>query len=386
MTIVLDSAPIAAPAPALTVPPATPVTPDAAATPTPPQADQQATTVPEGLVSDLPKVAQDLLQVTMIISTPDWAMRPPSGTKLVANGLEVVGKHTSGSVKIDVHEKFVELTNNNQKLTRVRDKYTILDTGDQLRYVSAFAKEQMVEDVILLHEERRLIWEWFDAHWEDTILPRIRQEHGEHWEWMEPRLNKLYRPPFGQRLGVILRFREQAAVSPDAFDLTKVSPTARTKVTSLIAEQADAYARDQVRMIIDGAMQPILDLAKEINGEMPNPKYDPTKPTSHKHSDGSKNTPYLAGINSGRKRDGFIAELMTTLDRVVNFRQFMTPEVLQQVDRAKQAVEQAGGDITKVNASTAIQSAISKEMSRLSQVMKQNIGDGPIRRQRTILG
>ncbi len=324
-------------------------------------------TVDHHFTHDLPVLAKDLLQSKMVICCPVWGMKPPKGSRIVASGHEVTGPQTPGLLVFggpDIHPMFKDLRANTERLENLRETFTIVDPDDGLRLVSDFAKEAMIEQVAAARDERMSIAAWLDNHFATDIIPVVKEKHAAHFDYMEPKLPKA---PFSDSLDVILKFRVQGTLTADQFDFNNISPGARKKVQSMIEAQAEAYAKDQARAIINGAMQPIVNLAMEVTGEMPNPKFDASKPET------PSNRKFLPGIDSGTRRGGFIDRLLADLDRVLHFRQFMTPEILAQTQKAREAIERAGGDVSRINEDAAIQLAIRNELSHLGKAMRQNI-------------
>lgn len=316
--------------------------------------------------------AKDLMLVRVITHAPDWAVQSPRGkTELILAGQTVTGKHSSGTLQFDIEPEdfkiFSMLKRNRAAVDYAIGAYTVVDAEDGYRLVSMYKRTELMAKLTELNQQREGYANWLNQNWESTILPLIRHEHEKHWGYLQAKL-KQYGPPFNARLQIYFSLRPVGAMTPDdvtAEEWEQLSPQAREAVAAKMVEEGERLARERAAAIVRGAMDPVLDLALEVQGRKPNPKYDPTKP------EGTNNRQFLPGIDSGTRRGGFIERLSQTFERIMNFRTFMTPEVIAQADAALKRVQGLGGDISLLNESAEMQKALTMEITRLGNLMQE---------------
>jgi hypothetical protein len=271
---------------------------------------------------------------------------------------------------------FSRIRENNGLIEKAVGAYTVVDAEDGFRLISMTRRAAFIGELTELNTQRQDLAKWLDNNWSTQVIPLIREEHPDHFDMIKDRLPL---PPFGPRMEVTFRLRPVGAVGPDDIqpeEWEELSPQARDAAIAKMLSEGEQMARDRAEAIINGAMEPILEAALKLQGRMANPAFNPDKPED------SKNRRFLPGIDSGSKHSGFLDSLLIPLERIMNFKQFMSPEVIKQADAAMLAVKRAGGNITRINGDRHIQDAIRDGFARLGDAVTGHITSS--RRERSI--
>lgn len=371
MAIVLSPTPIPIPAskPTKTVqvkpkPPATPP----AATPEPTMSKTPITvklkTTPE-FVKERKAFLSDLLLLNVVVCEPTWRLQmleaEVAAKDAAGETAEVKGKVTTPCFKLDWHEAFDQLRDSNNRINRIVSKYSIIDADDSFRLISLGQKEEFLQEISDEYDRRMAVAKMLDSRFDD-IKEAVKKEYPNHYYQIE---NRMPTPPFGPRLEMRFSLRPIAVLSPDQMDWSKLSTGTQNKLLDKMKKDAETMVTERIQSVVDGVMAPVLDLAIEINGQKPNPKFDPTKEA------GPGNLKYMPGIDSGKKRGSFIEELLVVLERVKNFGQFMPASALAQVAKAVDTVKLAG-NASNLNTNSVLQNAIKLEINQLSTLIKEH--------------
>lgn len=305
----------------------------------------------------------DLMLVKLIRREPTWRLQI-KGAKVQLDGMTVQGKHTSPQFKLDVHPIFAEVAANTREIGVLLDSNTIVDPEDGFRLISAMNAEKFIANVARLNDRRVALAEEMDRRYEE-ILNSIFDEHPEHVSQLRGRIPT---PPFRDRMELVFSLRPLAGLGPEDLDFSALSFEAQQTLVQQMQSQARQMAEARVQSLLDGVVQPVIDLAQEINGEAPNPNFDETKP------EGPSNRRFKGGINSGHKREGFLDTLTSTLERVMKFGQFMDPGILASVQRASEHVQKING-AASINSNVQVQQAIAAQMRAISDTIQASASD-----------
>jgi len=327
----------------------------------PPQPPAHAIHLP-AFAKDGSRLAKDMLLARLVVRCPDFACKIQGGT-VSAAGHEIKGKHSIGRYRYDVGaEIFADLTTNKTRIDAVLHQFSVVDAEDGFRMVPMEKREDLLKALEPLIQKRMGYGQWLDEHWFSTIVPAIQAEHPDHFEYI---LQRAVTPPFEPRLEVVLSMRPLGVLGPNDFDWDKLTPKERERCIQRMRQQADDLARERVQKIFDGLLNPIADLAVEINGQKPNPKFNPDQP------EGPKNRKFLPGIGDDGKKATVLDRMFRELDRLLNFKSFLTPELVNQVEQARTNVSQAGGSLDRVKASATIKQAILASFNSVAATMRQ---------------
>ena len=305
----------------------------------------------------------------VIVRCPAWRLQMLNVEVAAKNENGQVEKVTSSKTtrpqfKLDLHPIFDELRANDRRIDRLLNRYTVNDVEDGLRLIPEDAIARFAGEVDDLVREREEIAARMDANYAG-IVESVRQQFPEHFWQIEKRMPS---PPFGGRLKIEMRINQISAMPSDVLISDDMPQEKRERILERVRLEGEQAVHDRIHAIIDGVMGTVADLALEINGQKPNPNFDATKPES------DSNRRNLPGICSGTRRTGFIHEMCDCLERVMNFRQFMTPEILKQVQSAVTTVHGIR-NITHLNTSQVIQTAIKSEFNKLGELMRGHSDD-----------
>ena len=325
--------------------------------------------------------------VRTIIRCPDWKMKV-KGAKIMTNAVEegsteenpeakaVKGKTTSPSFVYSVHPLFDKLAENERKIRSTISIYTIVDAEDGLRLISVHKEAEYLSKIAALRAERLTIAKSMDIMWFTDIVPAIQLHFGKDFPQMVGRLEE---PPFGPKVDINVILRKSDLTNPDEINWENMDADSRKAAYDMTTGFIKKFALERATKIVEGVMQPILDLALKINGKEPNPKYDPALP------EGPKNRKFMPPyLETGRTKDGTVEQLIDPIQRMLNFSQVLPPEILAQVKAAQAAVARTHGKGSNLNDDAEIQKAIKFEITKLSGMLTDHIKEGPSRRERAL--
>jgi len=276
-----------------------------------------------GHTSSKPKLDfSNLWHARLIVRCPTWRLQMKDAEVRAqnANGEKevVTGKTTRPCFKLDSHKIFTTLSGNDNRANRLLKRFTVTDVEDGLRLIPETAIAEFSSEADDVIREREQIATEMDAVYPE-IVESIREQFPEHFWQIKGRLPL---PPFKDRLEVIVRLREITGAPTDRLISASMSPEKRQRIMDRLSDETEKMVHARVEAIVDGVMNQVADLAQEIDGTKPNPDYDPLAPI------GPKNLQFLPGINSGHKKTGFLENLLDNLTRVMNFKQFLTPDII----------------------------------------------------------
>lgn len=263
------------------------------------------------------------------------------------------GQTTSPKWKIDQHELWGKLKANWTELTHLRNRYTVSDAIEGQYLLSMMKAGEFLNEMLKLRNERHELAEQMAAVWESEVVPAMKSKIGdEHFELH-------VRPKLPSPLSLIDRFDVDYCLYPlspltgDDLDLSQLAPRDAKQLIGEVNDRAKTMIMDRFSSIADTVMGEVLALCEEI-GE--------------------------GGLETGKRKSGALNEIITILERVQNFEEFASPEVLKKAEVALKAV--SGITITHINTDIGntrenIRKAFQPLASAVKKLQKQN---GQVRR------
>lgn len=265
----------------------------------------------------------------------------PKDADVRVNATNINKEHATGNHwKVDIHPLFGDLDKNYQEIESVLRTYTV---NDQLRGTYMVMMDRVPELLAKLADlrDQRLSLAMRLQHVATTEwFPAVRAAHPDHYE-------QFIEPKMPDTSGVAARFNvswnaciiQQPHV--DDFNLDSLSYRDRERVMNDINRRLQDSMKDRAQAIMDTVFGELLELCDDI-------------------VDGGS-------MESGRKREGSMRDILNILDRVRNFDVFASPEILERVQRARDVV--SGVTHHQVNASTLVQRSIKEAMSPIRQAV-----------------
>jgi len=280
-----------------------------------------------------------LISVTRSRYTGRIAM--PKDADVRVKDADVNKEHATGNHwKVDIHPLFGDLDKNYQSIESTLRSYTV---NDQLRGTYMVMMDRVPELLAKLADlrDQRMALAMRLQHVADTEwFPAVRDTHPDHFEqFIQP---KLPNPgSVADRFGVSWNAYIIQQPHVDDFNLDSLSYRDRDRVMNDINRRLQDSMKDRAQAIMDTVFGELMELCDEI-------------------VDGGS-------LETGRKREGSMRDILSILDRVRNFDVFASPEILQRVQRARDIV--SGVTHHQINASTLLQRSIKEAMSPIRQAV-----------------
>ena len=232
------------------------------------------------------------------------------------------------------HRLFDQMLENGRKVTLLLDRYSVSEGkpsaeedegnrrggGGGYRIMPMDAVARFHVGLLELIAERNAIIDRMKENWWTEVLPGISEFFGEHFYQIRPSL------PSGPE-DLEWRFRVRALYWP----LTPLNPS-KLSMAGLTADQQQKFIlsqeeelkgmfKDRFAAMFDTIFLSVYDVCQDIL-----------------HGEKDPQTGLRSGqspIESGRRKEGALEPILAVLDRVKNFSQFASPEVLEAVDNAR---------------------------------------------------
>jgi hypothetical protein len=283
-----------------------------------------------------------------------FSVRRPTGRVMVKNAEVNVGtddnsekvtigdkkKMTNPQWRADIHPGWAALEKNATRIESILNRYSVSDVRRGNRLISGGAIGQCLSELAEARNERKQITltMLYDV-WESEVIPGIVDAFPQHHKQI---LHSFI--PKGRLVDacdVDWQIQPLTPLNPEQLDLTKLNTDDRLKVVKQSNEMIQKAANSQVELIVNKVAGDVVALCDEINS---------------------------GTLETGRKKSGFLPDMLAMLERLTHFQQFMNPQVLAAAKIASEKIK--GFSYKQLNAMPSVQQAIKEIMQPLGDSLK----------------
>jgi hypothetical protein len=241
---------------------------------------------------------------------------------------------------IDDYHLFKAIDKNGRAVESTVNRYTAGDfrKGDHLVSMSAIGK--LLSELTKLRDERKAIVAHLasDEGW-NAFKAWIAKKFPNHFEQIYKKLP--LQQTLQSRFDVEWTFRPLTPLNAEDLDLNNLTHEDKMRVIEQSNKMLQDITKQQVGNLMNTVFGEVLGLCEQIN-------------------DGS--------LESGKRKSGALTEILDLLDRINNFKEFATPDILKNVEKAKGVVQKVS--ITQLNTESSVQESIKLAMNTLGQSLK----------------
>ena len=268
-------------------------------------------------------------------------------------------KITSPQWRADIHKGWVALDKNANALQGILDRYSVSDVRRGNRLISGGAIGQCLAELAEMRDFRKqvVMTMLFDV-WDTEVIPQIISEFPQHHKQILKKF--ISKERLVDACDAEWQIQPLTPLNPEQLDLTKLNTDDRLKVVKQSNEMIQKAATSQVELIVNKVAGDVVALCVEIN-------------------EGT--------LETGRKKSGFLTDMLGMLERLTHFQQFMSPEVLAAAQAASDKIK--GFSYKQLNSMPSVQQAIKEIMQPLGESLKSlqadyAAGNGPAVMKRSV--
>ena len=306
-----------------------------------------------------PEVDKGLCLIRAVVRSPSYRIQMRKGeVQAMTESQILVGvddKVTRPCWKWDQHEIFKTLEENGREVEAVLDRYSVPDASRSERMVAVLKAPELILKIQEVRERRMcLVNDLMENLWFTEVLPQLRTHFGELFYQIKGLLPKP--ESFTERYEIETVVRALTPLTPDDMDLSMLSEADQRK---LVFSQQDTIAKmyaDRFGTLFEKLFGEVVEICESIC-------HGPVGP------DGQRTG--KSAIETGKRKSGALIEIMDVLDRVKNFQQFASPEVLTMVNNVQDLIHKT--DIQALNANKGVNeitAALKSAMQPLGRAVK----------------
>lgn len=285
------------------------------------------------MLSTQPAETQEKTLPTAKLCLMNMSIKAPSGSRGAPESFKTESKNDEGEFvvvnkkaataakwRISQHPLWKQLSQNKAAMINLRALYTVPDVSNGCYLIPKLKVAHFTMEMTKLEDERKELANEMMQKWESEVIPAMESAIGPGLFSLHVRGRLFKKHTIPERFAVSYDFMPLSPLSGDDIDFSDLTTHDAAKYSDMITEKAKAAVLDRFRLVADCILDETLTLCEEIGS---------------------------GSLETGKKKGGSITQILDILERVQNFHEFASEEVLDRVKLAHYAMQ--GVSIKQMN-------------------------------------